>query len=801
MNVLDYLKEHFLILDGGTGTVLQAAGLKSGERPETWNLSRPEQVVVLHRGYYEAGSNIVATNTFGVNLFHYSEEEAGALIRAAVSLAKRAADGIAHPTWVALDVGPSGKLLRPLGDLDFEEAVRCYAFLARTGQAAGADLILIETMNDSQETRAALLGAREGCGLPVFVSNAYSENGHLLTGASPEVMTAILEGMGADVIGANCSFGPAELAPVVREYLRHASVPLLLKANAGLPRVENGATVYDITPEEFAETEAGLAAEGVRVLGGCCGTTPAHIRALSRRLAAMTPAPLPVHAETTVTSGSQAVSFGGVPLLIGERINPTGKKRLRQALTEGDWGYVLEQATMQEEKGVHLLDVNVGVPGLDEAAVLPGLIGELQAVTALPLQIDTASPEAMEAALRIYNGKALINSVNGKRESMDAIFPLVKKYGGVVVALTLDEGGIPDTVEGRMVIARRILEEARRYGLGEKDLVFDTLTMTISAAPEAAEVTLRSLERIRTELGCHTSLGVSNVSFGLPDREGINSAFFALAIERGLSAAIMNPFSDAMMKTWRACNALRRLDPNCGEWIRRAAAEKPAGAASAVSPAPAASPTAPEAVSTLSRAVVKGFRRRAAELTQEGLREREGMALIQEEIIPALNEVGRAFEKQTLFLPQLLMSAEAAAAAFEVIRAASGKAGSVRPRGKIVLATVHGDVHDIGKNIVRLLLENYGFEVIDLGRDVPAETVLEAVLREKAPLVGLSALMTTTVPAMEETIRLIHERAPGVRVLVGGAVLTPEYARQIGADGYGADAMDAVRYALSCQGE
>ena len=784
MTVLEYLRDHFLLLDGGTGTMLQAAGLKSGERPELWNLSRPEAIAALHEAYFRAGSNVVASNTFGVNLFHYSPEEADRLMTAAVSLAKKAASAVSHPTFIACDLGPTGRMLKPLGDLDPEKAVENYAFLARSAERAGADLILIETMNDALETKAALLGVREGCGLPVFVSNAYSENGRLMTGASPLAMVSLLEGMGADAVGVNCSFGPRELVPVVREYLRHASVPVLMKANAGMPRVENGKTVYDISPEEFAETEAAMAAEGVRILGGCCGTTPVHIAALAKALAGMTPVPVLPKQETVVCSGSQAAVFGQEPLLIGERINPTGKKKLKQALLDGDWSYVLEQATLQEERGVHLLDVNVGVPGIDEPAVLARAVQELQAVTSLPLQIDTSDPAAMEAALRVYNGKALINSVSGKQESMDAIFPLVRKYGGVVIALTLDENGIPETAEGRVAIARRILKEAASYGLSEKDLVFDTLTMTVSAAPEAAEVTLRSLERIRTELGCHTSLGVSNVSFGLPSRESLNAVFFALALERGLSAAIMNPFSEAMMQSWRGFKALHRMDPNCGEWIRSAPA--------AVSAAPQQE-TAP----SLNRAVVRGFRQQAASLAGELLKTKEALSIIQEEIIPALNEVGEGFEKKTLFLPQLLMSAEAASAAFDVIRAASAGSSSGAGRGPIILATVQGDVHDIGKNIVRLLLENYGFRVVDLGKDVPPETVLEAVLREKAPLAGLSALMTTTVPAMEETIRLIHAQAPGVRVLVGGAVLTPEYAREIGADGYGADAMASVRYAES----
>ena len=787
MNILEYMRDHFVLLDGGTGTVLQAAGLKSGERPEAWSLSRPEEIVKLHASYMAAGSNVVVTNTFGVNPLHYSPEETETLVAAGIARAREAQKSCTdHPTFVALDLGPTGKLLEPLGYLPFEDAVECYALLARLGVKYGADLFFIETMNDSMETKAALLAVKENSSLPVFVSNAYSENGRLLSGAEPAAMVALLEGMGADAIGVNCSMGPDGLAPIVREYLAHASVPVLMKANAGLPRVVNGTTVYDVDPDAFAETEVQLAREGARILGGCCGTTPAHIRALSERLKGLAPLPVVEKEETVVSSGTQAVFFGAKPLLIGERINPTGKKRLKQALLENDFPYVLEQATSQEEKGVHLLDVNAGLPGIDEPAVLSSLVKELQAVVSVPLQIDTSDPAAMERALRVYNGKALINSVNGKQESMDAVFPLVKKYGGTVIALTLDEDGIPETVEGRVAVAERIIAEAAKYGIGRKDLVFDTLAMTVSAAPEAAQVTLASLDHIRHTLGCHTSLGVSNVSFGLPARDGINATFFALAMERGLSAAIMNPFSDAVMRSYRAFLALHALDPNCGGWIAAAAAQ--------TEQKPAAAPAEEE--TSLNRAVIKGFRKQAAELTRKLIGTRDPMEIIREEVIPALNTVGEGFEKNTVFLPQLLMSAEAASAAFEVVREDAQRNRADREvRGRIVLATVKGDVHDIGKNIVRLLLENYGFEVLDLGKDVPPETVLETVRRENIRLVGLSALMTTTVPAMEETIHLLNREAPGVKIVVGGAVLTQDYADQIGADHYAPDAMDTVRYA------
>ena len=813
MKILDFLKQHFVLLDGGTGTLLQAAGLDAGERPESWNLSHPEEIVRLHAAYLEAGANVIAANTFGVNPLHYGPEELDRLIASALFHVRKAQAVFPdHPSFAALDLGPTGRLLEPMGNLPFEEAVDAFAQVVRAGVRHGADLIFIETMNDSRETRAALLAVKENSDLPVFVSNAYSENGRLLTGAAPAVMVAMLESMGADAIGVNCSMGPEGLAPIVREYLAHASVPVLMKANAGMPRVENGRTVYDVGPEEFARIELQLAAEGVRLLGGCCGTTPAHFRALAGGLAGKDPLPVSAKEETVVTSGSRAVFFGPRPLLIGERINPTGKKKLKQALLDGDTGYVLEQATLQEEQGADLLDVNVGLPGIDEPAVLSALVKEIQAITPLPLQIDTSDPKAMEQALRAYNGKALINSVNGKQEVMDAIFPLVKKYGGAVIALTLDENGIPDTADGRVAIAERIRKESAKYGIGQKDLIFDPLALTISAAPDAASVTLEAVDRIRHQLGCHTSLGVSNVSFGLPNREGINAVFLTLAMERGLSAAIMNPGAVLIMQNYRAFLALHHLDPNCGGWISAAARgdfvsaglqqSPPPGVAAGAAPGSAvgsASAFPQEGASrsdSLNRAVIKGLKREAADLARDLLASKEPMAIIREQVIPALNAVGRDFEENRVFLPQLLMSAEAAGAAFEVIKSvARQNRGDEPSRGKIVLATVQGDIHDIGKNIVRLLLENYGFEVLDLGRDVPPETVLEAARKEQVRLVGLSALMTTTVPAMEQTIRLLHAELPETKICVGGAVLTQDYADRIGADHYAPDAMDTVRYA------
>lgn len=788
-----YLKQNIVYLDGGTGTLLQERGLRPGEHPELWNITHPDAITGIHRAYFDAGSNVVCTNTFGANSLKFAPDELEAIVKAALTNAKaaRGASSAPQEKFIALDIGPSGKLLKPLGDLAFETAVEVFKKTVSLGVQYGADLIYIETMSDSYETKAALLAAKECCDLPAIVSCAYGEDEKLMTGATPAAMVALLEGMGVAALGVNCSLGPKQLRPVVRELLRCASVPVIFKPNAGLPETVNGKTVFDVTAEEYADVAAELISEGVRLVGGCCGTTPEYIKAVCGKTRGFAPAAVTPKNITMVSSYTRAVVFGGAPVLIGERINPTGKKRFKQALLENDTDYILSEGIAQQEKGVDVLDVNVGLPEIDEPAVLKNAVTSLQAVIDLPLQIDTSDLTAMEAALRCYNGKALINSVNGKAESMRAVFPLMKKYGGVAVALTLDENGIPGTAQGRVDIAKNILSVAAQYGIGKKDILFDPLALTVSADKNSAMVTLETVRRIRDELGAHTSLGISNVSFGLPARDAVNSTFFALALENGLSAAIMNPYSTDMMKTFYAYKALKGLDENCEAYI--AAAQNFAETGNA--PKPVGNTAEKDVGSALKHAIVKGLKEKAAACAKERLADADPLDVVNQEIIPALNTVGVGFENKTVFLPQLLMSAEAAKSAFEVIKNTLAGKEQRTEKGIFVIATVRGDIHDIGKNIVKLLLQNYGFHVADLGKDVPPDEIVKTVQELHAPLAGLSALMTTTVPAMEETIRQLRRGAPWCRIVVGGAVLTQEYADAIGADHYAKDAMETVRYA------
>ena len=790
MNIRDFIKNNIVYLDGGMGTLLQKSGLQPGELPERWNISHPEVIKEIHKSYYDSGSNIVNTNTFGANSLKFGTDELSEIIYHAVKNADEARKASLgnQEKFIALDVGPTGKLLKPLGDLDFEDAVKAFAEVISLGVKYGVDLITIETMNDSYETKAAVLAAKENSDLPIIVTNAYGENGRLMTGADPAVMAAMLEGMGVDAIGANCSLGPKQLMGVMDELLNYCSVPVAFKPNAGLPKSDGKVTYYDVDAEEFAQDIKLAVANGVRIVGGCCGTTPEYIKKVCELTRDIRPKEIEKKTYSVCTSYNKAVFFGEKPILIGERINPTGKKRFKQALLENDIGYILQEAVSQQAKGVHVLDVNVGLPGIDEAQMLTNSVCELQCVTDLPLQIDSSDPVAMESALRRYNGKAMINSVNGKEENLNAIFPLVKKYGGFVVALTLDEKGIPSTVDGRMKIARKILLTAALYGINKKDIIFDPLAMTVSADKMSAVTTLETVKKITEQLGCNTSLGVSNVSFGLPSRDLVNAAFFTTAMENGLSAAIMNPYSERMMEAYYSFNVVKGLDENCMNFINFASRQE-------------VQPTAKQESSlTLKEAIEKGLKEKASEITTAMLGNSAPLDIVNAHVIPALDNVGKRFEEKKLFLPQLLMSAEAAKASFEVIKATMSADGSSVKKGSIVIATVHGDIHDIGKNIVKLLLENYGYNVIDLGKNVPPETVLKAVTDNHAPLVGLSALMTTTVPAMEETVKLIKENAPWCKTVVGGAVLTQDYTDKIGADKYAADAMETVRYAESVIG-
>ena len=691
--------------------------------------------------------------------------------------------------YVALDIGPLGKMLKPLGDLDFEDAVRVFAEVVRLGVQGGVDLILIETMNDAYETKAAVLAAKENSHLPVFVTNVYDERGKLMTGADPVSMIALLEGLRVDALGINCSLGPAQMKKLVPVFARYASLPIIVNPNAGLPHSERGRTIYDVGPEDFAAEMTEIVRLGARIVGGCCGTTPEYMKRMIEQVRDIAPLPLSTKPHTLVSSYTHAVEMGPSPILIGERLNPTGKKRLKEALKREDMGYILNEGLKQADQGAHVLDVNVGLPGIDEAGMMCRVVEELQAVTDLPLQIDSSSPEVLERAMRRYNGKPVVNSVNGKEESLEQVLPLVAKYGGVLIALTLDEAGIPEDADGRIRIAKKIIERAASYGIARKDIVVDPLAMTISSDTTSALTTLACIRRLTQELQVHTSLGVSNISFGLPKREMITSTFFAMALANGLSAAIMNPASAEMMKVYHCAKALQNQDPNCQAYI--AYADTVTTEVKSTAAAPKAGEPQAEG---LAGAIIRGLKEEAARYTKELLQTTAPMDVVNGEIIPALDIVGQGFEKKTVYLPQLLMSAEAATASFEVIKQKMGSS-SQEKKGTIVIATVKGDIHDIGKNIVKVLLENYGYEVIDLGRDVAPQTILDAVEKYQVRLAGLSALMTTTVPAMEETIQLIHEKAPYCQVVVGGAVLTADYAKQIGADFYGRDAMETVRVA------
>ena len=788
--LLERLGKELLFFDGGMGTLLQAEGLQPGELPETWNIERKETIRKIHQSYFEAGSDIVLTNTFGANALKFHDENCSlkAIIDAAVENVRFGAkagirDG--RDYYVALDIGPTGKLLKPLGDLSFEDAYEAFKEVVQYGEKAGADLIHIETMSDTYEVKAAVLAAKENTNLPVFATMIFDDKGKLLTGGDVPSVVALLEGLRVDALGINCGMGPKQMLPILQQIAQYTSLPIIVKPNAGLPKQRDGQTYYDVTPDVFAKQLQEIVKAGACVIGGCCGTTPKHIRAMISACKDLEMTKPTFKNHTIVSSYGKAVELGDMPVIIGERINPTGKSKFKQALKEHNLDYILKEGITQQDKGAHILDVNVVPPDIDEVVMMKEVVRELQSVTSLPLQIDTVDTEAMEQAMRIYNGKPMVNSVSGKQESMNAVFPLIQKYGGVVIGLTLDENGIPKTAKGRLEVAGKIIEEAKKYGIDKKDIVIDVLTMTISSEPNGAKTTLEALKMVRDTYGVRTALGVSNISFGLPSRPVINANFYTMAMQNGLTAGIINPSSEDMMRSYHSYCALMNYDTNCENYIAHYGNQEPAKT------------TVPAGQQIdLKTAIEKGLKEDAYQTTVALVKTKEPLEIINTYLIPALDTVGKGFEKGTVFLPQLLMSADAAKSSFAVLKEELEKnGGEEKEKEKVILATVKGDIHDIGKNIVKVLLENYSFEVIDLGKDVAPECIVETVLEKEVKLVGLSALMTTTVVSMEETIRQLREKAPDCKVMVGGAVLNQEYADMIGADFYGKDAMQSVYYA------
>ena len=776
-----------IIFDGAMGTMLQKRGLKRGEIPELLNLTSPEIIRSIHDEYFDAGCDVVSANTFGAN--RYKAEKTGRsladLVSSAVEIAKKAAS-CRKKKYAALDIGPCGRVLQPTGDLPFEEAVEVFSEIVRAGSKAGADLILLETFTDLYELKAALIAVKENSNLPVLATMSFEENGTSFFGATVESMVLTLQALGADALGVNCSLGPKQLVPIVERLLRASSIPVMVQPNAGLPLFENGEARYDVTSEEFADHIKKFAEEGAVIVGGCCGTDPGYIRLVKERLKGVTSLRKRPPLRTGVCSPSRSVFFGDDTVIIGERLNPTGKKALQAALRVKDMDHVLKEAIRQQEQGAHILDVNMGLPDIDEPEMLKKAVIEIQSVIDLPLQLDSSDPNALEKAARVYNGKPLINSVNGKKVSLQKILPIVKKYGAAVLGLTLDDDGIPSSAEGRLRIARNIMEEAQKIGIPKEDVLIDCLVMTVSAQQEQAAETLKAVRMVREELGLKTVLGVSNVSFGLPSRPIINRTMLTMALMQGLDAPIMNPGDEGMREAIAAFRVLMGKDPQAAGFIAEYSGshemqpKKEAGT---------------EKSFDLPQAIKHGLKREAEKATESLLSKMGPLEIIENEIIPSLDSVGKEYESQTIFLPQLIKSAEAAKASFELLRRIISKEGSAgsEVRAKMVIATVQGDIHDIGKNIVKVIMENYNFRMIDLGKDVPPEKVVEAVKENSAEIVGLSALMTTTVSSMKTTIDLLRKECPWVKVIVGGAVLTDSLAEYVGADHYAKDAMQAVR--------
>ena len=806
-----------VFLDGGMGTMIQQTGITGFAIPEELTLTHPDLLTGIHRRYLEAGAEIINTCTFGANPLKLGAHalDPGRVYAAAadcVRAAIRQQGGTGR--WIAGDIGPLGQLLEPLGKITFDEAYDHFAVCARAAENAGADLLLIETMTDLYELKAAVLAAKENTRLPVFASMAFEPSLKTLTGSDPEVIATVLEGLRVDALGFNCGGSLEDARILTDRFCAATALPVLTEPNAGLPVVENGRTTFKVGPEPFAACQVENARRGVRILGGCCGTTPDHIAEMVRRMPAqLPPRPLPPP-RTRAASGRRVVTFGNTPdapgpIVIGERINPTGKKRCKAALMAGDMGFVLNEAESQLAAGAEILDVNVGLPGIDEKAMMLRVVRTLQQTFDAPLQLDSSEPAVLEHAMRHINGKPLVNSVNGKQPVMDAVFPLIQKYGGTVVALCLDENGIPPTAEGRVAIARRIIREAAKYGITPNDILIDTLTLTISSQQREARATLDAIAQLKREFGpqgLKTVLGVSNISFGLPRRELVNANLFAMALYAGLDAGIINPLSAEMMGAFRAYRAIGAFDRDCLDYIGTYTGTVAASAAP-VQPSPAEATPAKSADHTpLQELIIKGYEEAVSAATVEALKAKSVLEIVDQEIVPALDEVGREYEAGRKFLPQLLLSAKTVSRAFEVLKRVLAESGQVQEtKGTLIMATVEGDIHDIGKNIVIAMLENYGYTVIDLGKDVKVETIVETAIEHRVTLIGLSALMTTTVSSMERTIQALREaeKQTGVpfTIAVGGAVLTEEYAKKIGADYYGKDAMATVAIARKVFGK
>lgn len=783
MAVSELKEGKFLLFDGAMGTMLQKAGLKTGELPETYNITNPDIIRGIHKQYVDAGSDVVTTNTFQANELkikdcEYSVEE---IIESGVRLAKESG-----AKYVALDIGPLGQLMEPMGTVSFEKAYDVFKRQVIAGVKAGADIVLIETISDIYEAKAAVLAVKENCDLPVFCTLTYQEDGRTFVGTDPMTGTIVLDGLGVDAHGVNCSLGPKELKPIIDEVLKYAKAPVMIQPNAGLPKIRDGETYYDISPEEFTEFLEYIAKGGAVVFGGCCGTTPEFIKAMRKMLDRLTPSKTNPVKLTAATSGSKTVVFDDVTTVIGEKINPTGKKKLKEALRTNNLDYIIGEAIDQTNAGADMLDINVGLPEIDESEMIKKVIKEVQGVVNLPLQVDSSSIDAIEAGVRIYNGKPMINSVNGKKEAMEKIFPIVKKYGALILGLALDERGIPETAEERLEIARKIVDTAATYGIPKEDVLIDCLVLTASAQQAQVKETLKAIRLVKQELGVKTVLGVSNVSFGLPNRELINSNFLAAAFGAGLDAPIINPMSKPMMDTVNTFRVINNEDVDSMYYIEHYSNADMNKGDSNIS----------DTDRTLKDIIIQGRKEESAPKTIEMLKTVSPMEVVNEHFIPALDIVGDRFESGKIFLPQLIQSAEAVKKAFVIIKDHIDKSGEKKTsKGKIVVATVLGDIHDIGKNIVSMLLENYGFDVIDLGKDVPIQKVVDTVKENDVKLVGLSALMTTTVTSMGDTIKALRDEKLDCKVMVGGAVLNEEYTDMVNADFFAKDARESVKIA------